>query len=156
MSGPTTSAVPEAIARMGRIHHVAVVVRDLDAAVGFYRDTLGMPLELVLPVGSNDAALRVKNTLLARYVGSHPLRAAVRVELANGQVFHRRVTGITELDGQTEAVGLDSALGVIVTPNDIRRLMWMSLARLDADALEIHYETDSVARLQATFRMVQQ
>lgn len=118
--------------------------------------TFADDLELVWPAGSNDAALRVKNTLSARYIGSHPLRAAVRVELANGQVFHRRVTGITELDGQTEAIGLDSELGVIVTPNDIRRLMWMSLARLDADALEIHYETDSVARLQATFRMVQQ
>ncbi len=57
MSGPTTSAVPEAIARMGRIHHVAVVVRDLDAAVGFYRDTLGMPLELVLPVPSDQVRI---------------------------------------------------------------------------------------------------
>jgi methylmalonyl-CoA/ethylmalonyl-CoA epimerase len=35
---------------LGRIHHVAVVVRDLDEALGFYRDTLGLPLELVLPV----------------------------------------------------------------------------------------------------------
>ncbi len=118
--------------------------------------TFADDLELVLPVGDTDTTLRVKNTLSARYVGAHPLRAAVRVELVNGQVFHRRVTGITELDSQTEAVGIDSALGVIVNPTDIRRLMWMSLARLDADALEIHYETDNVARIQATFRMVQQ
>ncbi|PJF45334.1 MAG: hypothetical protein CUN48_19415, partial [Candidatus Thermofonsia Clade 3 bacterium] len=101
-------------------------------------------------------ALRVRNTLSARYVGAHPLRAAVRVELANGQVFHRRVTGITELDDQSEAVDLDSALGVTVAPNDIRRIMWMSLARLEADALEIHYESDSMARLQVTFRIVRQ
>ncbi len=40
----------ESIGGMGRVHHVAVVVRDLDAALGFYRDTLGLAVELVLPV----------------------------------------------------------------------------------------------------------
>ncbi len=40
----------ESIGGIGRIHHVAVVVRDLDAALGFYRDTLGLPVELVLAV----------------------------------------------------------------------------------------------------------
>ncbi len=39
-----------AISGLGKIHHVAVVVRDLDEALGFYRDTLGLPVELVLPV----------------------------------------------------------------------------------------------------------
>ena len=37
----------------GRVHHVAVVVRDLDAALGFYRDRLGLPVELVLPIESD-------------------------------------------------------------------------------------------------------
>jgi methylmalonyl-CoA/ethylmalonyl-CoA epimerase len=36
--------------RLGRVHHVAVVVRDLDAALGFYRDTLGLELDLVMPI----------------------------------------------------------------------------------------------------------
>ena len=44
---------PDAIEGLGRIHHVAVVVRDLDAALGFYRDTLGLPVELILPVPSD-------------------------------------------------------------------------------------------------------
>lgn len=57
MTGPTTPALSEALARMGRVHHVAVVVRDLDAALGFYRDTLGMPLELVLPVPSDQVRI---------------------------------------------------------------------------------------------------
>jgi len=29
---------------IGRIHHVGVLVRDLDAGLGFWRDTLGLPL----------------------------------------------------------------------------------------------------------------
>ena len=29
---------------IGRIHHVGVLVRDLEAGLGFWRDTLGLPL----------------------------------------------------------------------------------------------------------------
>jgi methylmalonyl-CoA epimerase len=34
----------------GRIHHVAVIVRDLDAALGFYRDSLNLELDVVMPI----------------------------------------------------------------------------------------------------------
>jgi methylmalonyl-CoA/ethylmalonyl-CoA epimerase len=36
-----------------RVHHVAVVVRDLDAALAFYRDKLRLPLDVVLPIESD-------------------------------------------------------------------------------------------------------
>lgn len=57
MSDTTTPGVPAVIRGLGRVHHVAVVVRDLDAALAFYRDTLGMPLELVLPVPSDQVRI---------------------------------------------------------------------------------------------------
>jgi methylmalonyl-CoA epimerase len=44
------SAVPEQIRRLGKVHHVALVVRDLEASLLFWRDMLGLPLELVLPI----------------------------------------------------------------------------------------------------------
>ncbi len=37
-------------AHPGRIHHVAVVVSDLDAALGFYRDKLRLELDVVMPI----------------------------------------------------------------------------------------------------------
>jgi len=37
----------------GRIHHVAVVVRDLDVALAFYRDTLRLELDVVMPIESD-------------------------------------------------------------------------------------------------------
>jgi methylmalonyl-CoA/ethylmalonyl-CoA epimerase len=36
-----------------RVHHVAVIVRDMEAALATYRDTLGLPVELVLPIESD-------------------------------------------------------------------------------------------------------
>jgi methylmalonyl-CoA epimerase len=37
----------------GRIHHVAVIVRDLEAALGFYKDTLRLELDVVMPIDSD-------------------------------------------------------------------------------------------------------
>ena len=117
--------------------------------------TFADDIELTMPVDINDTAMRVRNTLSSRYVGAHPLRAAVRIELNTGRVFHRRVTGIAELSADTEVITIDSALRVVVSPADVRRIMWMGLARLDTDALEIHYITDSIAQIRTTFRMVE-
>jgi len=41
----------------GRVHHVAVVVRDIEQALSFYRDRLGLPVELVLPIASDGVTI---------------------------------------------------------------------------------------------------
>jgi len=46
-------SVPRRIRRLGRIHHVAVVVRSLDAGLRFYRDLLGLDLETVMDIPSD-------------------------------------------------------------------------------------------------------
>jgi methylmalonyl-CoA epimerase len=40
-----------------RVHHVAVVVRDIDSALAVYRDMLGLPLSLVLPIDSDEVVI---------------------------------------------------------------------------------------------------
>src|SRR5215218_9077037 len=42
--------VPAHIRGLGKVHHVALIVRDIDDALGFWRDMLGLPVELVLPI----------------------------------------------------------------------------------------------------------
>lgn len=37
----------------GRVHHVAVVVRDLDTALAFYRDKLRLELDVVMPIDTD-------------------------------------------------------------------------------------------------------
>lgn len=46
----TIAGLPDPVRRIGRIHHIAVVVRDMDAALGLYRDTLGLEVSTVLPI----------------------------------------------------------------------------------------------------------
>lgn len=91
MSGPTSPTVPDAIARLGRVHHVAVVVRDLDAALAFYRDTLGMPLELVLPVPSDQVRIGFLTVGESRIELVEPTGAdtgVARFLAARGEGFH--------------------------------------------------------------------
>jgi methylmalonyl-CoA/ethylmalonyl-CoA epimerase len=45
----------------GRVHHVAVVVTSIDAALAVYRDLLGLPLETVMEIPSD----RVRIAFLA-------------------------------------------------------------------------------------------
>ena len=61
--------LPAQLHRIGRIHHVAVVVRDLSASLAFYREILGLELEVVqemahdrvriafLPIGASNVEL---------------------------------------------------------------------------------------------------
>jgi methylmalonyl-CoA/ethylmalonyl-CoA epimerase len=44
------ASVPASVRHLGRVHHVAVVVSDIDASLKLWRDTLGLPVELVLPI----------------------------------------------------------------------------------------------------------
>jgi methylmalonyl-CoA/ethylmalonyl-CoA epimerase len=46
-SSAPTDRLPESIRRLGRIHHVAVIVAKLDPALAFWRDALGLELEVV-------------------------------------------------------------------------------------------------------------
>ncbi len=50
---PVPSSVPSAVRGIGKIHHVAVVVRDLEDSLGLYRDALGLTVETVMPIPSD-------------------------------------------------------------------------------------------------------
>lgn len=124
--------------------------------VPFWLPSWSADLTPTQPIGSGDSSIRVAATGSALYVGAHPLRAAVRLETTAGAVYHRRVTGVSQVDASTEAVSIDAPLGVTLQIADVRALYWMSLARLDTDAVELRYETDSIAVMQATVRLVTQ
>jgi methylmalonyl-CoA epimerase len=43
------SALPEGL-RIGKIHHVAIIVRDLNTVLELYRDRFGLAVETVMPI----------------------------------------------------------------------------------------------------------
>jgi hypothetical protein len=113
-------------------------------------------LQLRAPVSDVATTLDVANIGYSRFGKAQPGRRDIRLELWDGRVFHRRITGATELDADTERLALDATLGVTVTPAQVARISWLVLCRLDSDSIEIHHETDSegVASSALVFRGV--
>jgi methylmalonyl-CoA epimerase len=74
-----------------RVHHVATVVRDLDAALGFYRDRLGLPVELVLQIPSDGvriAFLPVGESKIELVEPTDPSTGVARFLESRGEGFH--------------------------------------------------------------------
>lgn len=79
------------LSRPSRLHHVAVVVRDLEAALGFYRDGLHLPLELVLPIESDGVRigfLGVGQSKIELVEPTDPSTGVARLLESRGEGFH--------------------------------------------------------------------
>jgi methylmalonyl-CoA epimerase len=51
------AAIPRTVRRLGKVHHVAVIVRDLKPALAFWQGTLGLELETVMPIPSDRVSI---------------------------------------------------------------------------------------------------
>lgn len=113
-------------------------------------------LQLMATASALSTALDVAYLGYTRFAVGKVGRRDIRIELFDGTVFHRRITGSIELDQQTERLAIDSALGVQVEPADVMRISWLTLFRGNSDAVEIHHQTDSegLASSQLVFRGV--
>jgi methylmalonyl-CoA epimerase len=75
----------------GRVHHVAVVVRDIDQALAFYRDRLRLPTELVLPIESDGvtiAFMSVGESKIELVQPTDPSTGVARYLESRGEGFH--------------------------------------------------------------------
>jgi methylmalonyl-CoA/ethylmalonyl-CoA epimerase len=89
MASPTHDL--SASLHVGRVHHVAVVVADLDRALGFYRDRLGLPLGLVLPIESDRvriAFLTVGESRIELVEPTDDSTGVARFLASKGEGFH--------------------------------------------------------------------
>jgi methylmalonyl-CoA/ethylmalonyl-CoA epimerase len=85
------SHLPAEIRHLGRVHHVAVVVADLDAALGFWRDDLGLPVELVQPIETDRvtiAFLPVGESKVELVMPTDDTTGVARFLAAKGEGFH--------------------------------------------------------------------
>jgi len=115
MTGPIGAAdrVPRRIRRLGRVHHVAVVVRDVDAALGFWRDMLGLPVELILPIEQDRvtiAFLTVGESKLELVMPTDDTTGVARFLETRGEGFHHvcfEVDNLSETLLRLEMDGLE-------------------------------------------------
>jgi methylmalonyl-CoA/ethylmalonyl-CoA epimerase len=104
-----------------RVHHVAVVVRDLDAALAMYRDQLGLPVELVLPIESDGvtiAFLTVGESKVELVAPTDPGTGVARFLESRGEGFHHVCFETPDVDATLTEL---SASGVEVIDGQARR-----------------------------------
>ena len=96
--------------RLGRVHHIAVVVRDLEAALGLYRDTLGLPLETVLPIpddGVRIAFLPLDDTKLELVEPTDLSTGVARFLESRGEGFHHVCFEVPDLAETLTRLAID-------------------------------------------------
>ena len=107
---------PQELARrhgLGAIHHVAVVVRDMDAAVRFYHDTLGLALDSIVPIPSDGVRIAFLPVGPSRIELVEPVDASTGVARfleTRGEGFHHvcfEVPDIAAALAQMEAAGVE-------------------------------------------------
>lgn len=111
-------------------------------------------LTLFAPASELATTIDVANIGYSRFSNGKPGRRDIRIERWDGTTLMRRIIGAAELDGQTERLALDAALGIELLPADVAKISWMNLMRFESDTQEIEHMTDSegVAGWATAFR----
>lgn len=106
-------AVPERVRSVGRVHHVAVVVRDIEGSLRLWRDTLGLPVELVLPIEHDRvtiAFLPVGESKIELVQPTDDTTGVARFLASRGEGFHHvcfEVPNISEALMRLEMDGIE-------------------------------------------------
>ncbi|HEX7111721.1 MAG TPA: hypothetical protein VF216_04705 [Mizugakiibacter sp.] len=112
-------------------------------------------LQLASAVGASDAFLTVMWCGYTVFGRTQANRRDIRIELRDGTVFYRRITGSTEA-GATEQITIDSALGMAVSAAAVRVISFMTLAELASDGIDLDHvhDVDGIAQCTTGWRGV--
>ena len=102
--------LPEHIHRIGRIHHVAVVVRDLPASLGFYREILGLELEVVQEMAHDRVRIAFQPIGESKLELVEPLDSTTGVArflASKGEGFHHVCLEVADLAASLTRLAID-------------------------------------------------
>jgi methylmalonyl-CoA epimerase len=94
----------------GRVHHVAVVVRDLEAALAFYRDKLRLELDVVMPIDTDGVKIGFLPVGESSIELVQPTRAdtgVARFLESRGEGFHHVCLEVDDLGAELERLAAD-------------------------------------------------
>lgn len=108
-------------------------------------------LVLAAPVAPASSVISIEWAGYTLFGHQQPTRRDIRLELHDGSVFYRRITGSVE-DGETETLTLDSAFGRAVAFSDVRQISFMQVCEQLSDRVELLHETDAIGITLCTSR----
>ena len=112
MSGGERMVKLGALPVQGRIHHVATVVNDIEAAVRFHTEVLGLPLEQIADVPSQEvriAFLAAGGSKIELVAPTNSTSGVARFLESKGEGFHHLCLEVADIDGELKRL---AAMGV--------------------------------------------
>src|SRR3954465_841412 len=112
MSSPP-DRVPSSIRRLGKVHHVALIVRSIEDVLGLWRDMLGLELETVMDIPHDRvriAFLPVGESSVELVEPTDDTTGAARFLASKGEGFHHvcfEVANLAETLLRLEIDGLE-------------------------------------------------
>jgi methylmalonyl-CoA epimerase len=94
----------------GRIHHVAVIVRSIEASLPLYRDLLGLPLETVMDIPADRvriAFLGVGESKVELVQPTDETTGVARFLASKGEGFHHVCYEVANLAEQLTRLGIE-------------------------------------------------
>nr|WP_281720102.1 hypothetical protein [Nitrosomonas nitrosa] len=122
----------------------------------FWMPSWNEDFKLTSLLAGTDTKLVVQFAFYKRFVPATPMRDALMIELFNGTRIFKDILSIDEISETEENVFIDSPVGFDIQPQDVRRISYLNLSRLDSDTVEIFHETDTISRVSALIRTVVQ
>jgi len=106
-----TERLPAALRhRIGKVHHVALVVRAIEPALAFYRDILGLELETVMPIPADRvkiAFLPVGEVKIELVEPTDETTGVARFLAAKGEGFHHVCFEVADLAETLTRLAID-------------------------------------------------
>jgi methylmalonyl-CoA/ethylmalonyl-CoA epimerase len=105
--------MPSEIRRLGKVHHVALIVRSIETALEFWRDTLGLELETVMDIEADRvriAFLTVGESKVELVEPTDDTTGVARFLESKGEGFHHvcfEVANLSEALFRLEIDGLE-------------------------------------------------
>ena len=105
--------LPDAIRRIGKVHHVALIVASIDDALGFWHDTLGLQLETIMDIPTDRvriAFLGVGESRIELVEPTDDTTGVARFLASKGEGFHHvcfEVPDLAETLRGLAAVGVE-------------------------------------------------
>jgi methylmalonyl-CoA/ethylmalonyl-CoA epimerase len=99
-----------AIPPPGRVHHVALVVRSIEASLGLWRDMLGLPLETIMDIESDRvriAFLGVGESKVELVQPTDDTTGVARFLASKGEGFHHVCLEVENLSEELTRLGIE-------------------------------------------------
>lgn len=121
---------------------------------GFWLPTFKADLTLASSATAASTQITVQRAGLDYADVPQPGREYLAIRHASGTIFRRILSVLPGLTPTTERVNLDAALGLALSPGQVRKISFMDTSRFDQDEFEIthHGALDGLHECETTFR----